>query len=270
MGERVHLDLVREELAELVEGVIDPRSAQPFGVYVLPAREPAAELGRHVEREVFFEFFGNSPLLLAEEYGRYESASLFLCVIDHRRRLPAGTIRVILPSDAGFKSLDDIERVWGERLPDVLDRTGLTLDPQRVWDVATLAVTADYRGGATQGLVSLALYQALGVGALRCGIRWLVTVLDVVVLELIQSQTQSAFSFFHGVEPMRYLDSPSSVPVWCDLETWSRRVEVADHTVYELLCEGRGLEAAVAPPDWDAVAALVGAAASGARTTRVP
>ena len=98
------LDLVHHEMRQLVAEVSDPDAVAPFGVYVWSSSEPGAELGRHLERRVFGEFFGNSPETLAEEYGPYEEASSFFCVVDHRRQLPAGVLRVIRPSPAGFKT----------------------------------------------------------------------------------------------------------------------------------------------------------------------
>ena len=241
------LDLVRAELEERVGQVTDPDAAETFGTYVFASDEPGAELGRYLERLVFGEFFGNTPELLAEEYDPYEAASVFFCVVDHRRHLPAGVLRVIGPSDAGFKTLDDIERVWGQPVPEVLARTGIELDRARLWDVATLAVHPEYRGAATSGLVALGLYQGLTHGAVLSGIERWVTVLDAVVLELIQNQCVRPFDYFRGVGPMNYLDSPASVPVWSDLPSWRERAAATDASMHGILFEGRGIEAAIAP-----------------------
>ena len=91
-----------------------PGTTAPLGVYLFRSADPASELARHVERVVFMETFGNTPELLAKEYAPYEESSIFLCVVDHRRGLPAGTMRILLPSPAGFKTLDDAAPVWGE------------------------------------------------------------------------------------------------------------------------------------------------------------
>jgi hypothetical protein len=240
-------DSLRELGGRIVAAAGQP--LQPFGVYAFAAHEPESELARHVEREVFYEFFQNTPELLAAEYGPYEDSTLFLCVLDHRRRLPAGVIRLVLPSPAGLKSLDDVDAVWGHRLDEVLERTGMSFETDRVWDVATLAVDAEYRGRATDGLVSLALYQAVAQLALRCNARWVVTILDLVVLSLVQEATSHAFERFSGVEPLRYLDSPASLPVYCDLDAYFPRLETADPSMHEILYDGRGLEPAVRPLD---------------------
>lgn len=242
----------REQLRELGERVFVAagQPPEPFGLYVFLAHEPESALARGVERTVFDEFFGNSPELLAAEYGPYEAATFFLCVLDHRRRLPAGMSRIVRPSAAGLKSLSDIESIWGDRLEDVLARTKLTFDADRVWDIATLAVDGEYRGRATEGLVSLAIYQGIAQGALRCKIQWLVTILDLVVLDLIQQATSEPFRHFAGVEPLRYLDSPASRPVYCDLDEYFSRLRGVDPSMHEILVDGNGLEAAVRPPRW--------------------
>jgi hypothetical protein len=246
-----HVDLVDAELRRLADSVIDAESPQPFGLYVLQPDDPASELARHVERVVFLEAFGNSRELLAQEYGRYDAASVFLCVIDHRRRVPAGMMRIILPSDAGLKSVVDLELVWGEEIGPLVSRTGVAFAPDRAWDIATLAVGIDYRGRAAAGLVSLSLYQSLIMSGCRGGADYFVTILDAVVLRAVQGQIKHPFSNFPGVAAQRYLDSKSSLPVFCDIHTWSRRLAEVDPTLYELFFEGHGLEAAVAPPDWN-------------------
>jgi len=244
----LELDLgLRERTASLVER---SEAAQPFGVHVLSSTDPASELGRVVERAVFEEFFDNSPELLAQEYDQYEPASLFLCVVDNRRLVPAGVMRLVVSSPCGFKSLDDIPRVWGERIDDAIASSGSGLDRARCWDVATFAITSEYRGAATEGLVSLALYQALVMTARSCDVPWFVAVLDVSVLAAISERMADPFTRFPGLAPRPYLDSPASVPVFVDLDAYQPRLAELDPTMHEILFEGAGLEAAVWTPDW--------------------
>ena len=250
-----HLD---SEMREQVTDVIDPNANEPFGVYVWADPDPAASLARHVERVVFGESFGNSPEQLDVEYGKYEHSSVFLCVIDHGRRLPVGMARAILPSDAGLKSLDDLEREWGEDIDDVLARTGLPMERDFVWDCATVATLAGYRRGTTHGLISMALYQTLTTAAVRCGFRWLVAVVDAPVLRVLQWRAGRPFHTYDGVPAMPYLGSAASMPVWSDLAAWSARLAIENPVKHEIVFGGHGLPGDVAPPDWDAVEALVG------------
>lgn len=245
------------ELRDLAAQVIDATGAptQPFGLYAFASGDDASELARSVERRAFDEFFGNSPELLEAEYGPYEHATVFLCVLDHRRRLPAGMLRVIFPSPAGLKSLADIEPVWQQPVDDVLTRTDPPVELARTLDVATLAVSPDYRGRAADGLVSLSLYQAVTQAAIITGLRWAVTILDTRVLNLIQRSIGEPFSYFPGIEAVQYLGSAASLPVVCDFVTYFERLEADDPSMREIIAEGRGLESAVRPTVWgDALA----------------
>ena len=62
--------LDREGLRELGDRVVATAGepSEPFGVYVFAADAPESELARHVEREVFYEYFDNTPELLEAEY----------------------------------------------------------------------------------------------------------------------------------------------------------------------------------------------------------
>jgi hypothetical protein len=246
------MDLVE---GELVASLIDEwgEQTQPFGMYALASDHPAAELGRQVEREVFFEFFGNSKELLANEYEPYETGSVYLLVVDHRRLAAAGVLRLIMPTPFGLKTLHDLEHVWGEDLDDVLARTGISFDLERVWDVSTIAVRPEYRGSATDGLISASCLQGVIQVGHACNVQYFVTTLDMVVLKLVQDLCNRPLSLFRGVEPMRYLDSPASVPLYLDVAGYSSRLRAEDPTTAEMFVEGRGFESAMSTPDWSTV-----------------
>jgi len=263
-----------DELRALVESVVDPAATAPFGLYVFGPDEPGAALGLHVEREVFAEAFGNTPGQLDEEYRGYHHASVFACVLDHRRRVPAGVLRFILPSAAGLKSLNDVEATWGVPFEALFEQTGVEYDPDATWDVATLAVTPEFRAKATgEGLVTMALAQASSMLAGRGGGRCAVAIMDLPVLDLVQQALHCTLAPFAGVEARPYLDSPASVPVWGRWRDWYEVLSSADRNLYEVICEGTGLEPVVAPPDWDAAAAqcrevIDRAASTSARRSR--
>ncbi len=248
------IDLGRAETGALVDAVVPAAPAEPFGLYAFHAGQPGAELARQVERAVFFDAFGDTPELLAAEYADYEPATFFFVVIDHRRRVPAGAMRVIVPSDAGLKSLDDLLRVWGRSAADVLEGTP-AFPTGTSWDLATLAVHPEYRGAATSGLVSLSLIQALNMTAPALGVAAYVTVLDSVVLRFLQWQLNKPFQTFTGIDARPYLGSPLSQAVFCDVAEWRARLASANATLHELLFDGTGQEAAVRPLDWAAVSA---------------
>ena len=262
-------DLHDVDLRLLTQRIVVPGAVEPFGAYLFRSDEPGAELGRHLERTVFLETFGNTREQLAEEYGPYEASSVFICVVDHLRHVPAGVMRVLLPSPAGFKSLNDIESVWGEAAEDLIERTGLTLDPYRTWDIATLAVAADYRAKATAGLVSMGLYQTLGLAARACGIHWFVAILDMPVFRMLRWKLRMIFAGYEGVAPLPYLGSVASIPAWCDVADAERRLAVSDPALHAILVDGIGLEPALRRVDiatFDRLIALQRKVAAGAAT----
>jgi hypothetical protein len=224
---------------------------EPFGVYLFRSDEPGADLARRVEQEVFLEVFGNTPELLTKEYEPYEAASFFVCVVDHGRRLPAGVMRILVPSPAGFKTVNDIPPIWTESLDEMAGRTGLALDYAKTWDIATLAVASDYRGKAKAGLVTMGLYQALSMLTLRSGIEWLIAILDRRVFRMVRWQLRMTFADFKDVPVLPYLGSAASLPVWCSMSQGKRYLIAKDPELYELLVEGKGLEVAVRPLDMD-------------------
>ena len=220
-------------------------TGEPFGAYIFAAEDPAADLARHLEQAVFLETFGNTHELLAQEYGRYERSSFFICVLDHRRNVPAGVMRVIAPSPAGLKSLVDIERVWGFPAASLIARTGIELDVTTTWDIATLAVADGYRRGASAGLVTMALYQSLTLAAFHCGIEWFVAILDMPVFRVLRWRLRMIFAGYEGIGPLPYLGSAASLPAWCDVLRAERRLAEEDEDLHAVLVLGEGLEEAV-------------------------
>jgi hypothetical protein len=251
-------------LRHLARQAIAPGTTAPLGVYVFGADDLASELARHVERVVFMETFGNTTELLVKEYAPYDQASIFVCVIDHLRCVPAGTMRILLPSEAGFKTLDDAAPVWGEPVTAMAARTGIELDLARTWDIATLAVAPEYRGKATMGLVSMGLYQALALATPPCGIDWLLAILDVPVFRMIRWKLRMPMAGFTGVAARPYLGSAASMPVWCNVGDTERRLAMSDPDLHALYFKGVGMEPAIRPLD---VARAIDLVAPASRST---
>ncbi len=245
------VDLHDREVRQLTRRVTAPGAREPFGAYLYHPDEPGAELCRYLEQKVFFEVCGDPRESMAEGYAPYDSSSLFFCVVDHLRMLPAGMMRIVMPCERGFKSLNDIEPVWGEPAEALMKRTGVTIDPDKTWDVATLAVDADYRGGAVRGLVCMGLYQTLALCARRHGIEWFVTIIDMPVFRLVRWKLHLIFAGYKGVGPRQYMGSPTSIPAWCDVVAAEKRLASEDRDLYEILVQGVGLEPALRRVDLD-------------------
>jgi hypothetical protein len=245
------------ELRRLTREIMSPGALEPFGVYVFDGAEVGAKLGRHVEQSVFLQAFGDTSEFLATQYRPYEQASFFICVVDHLRGLPVGSMRVLMTSPAGFKSLNDIEPVWGEPAGTLIERSGLALDLDRTWDVASLAVVPEYRAKATGGLVSMALFQALGLAARACGVNWFVAIFDMPVFRMIRLKLCMIFSGYEGITAKPYLGSPAGMPAWCEVAESEKRLAASDPRLHAILIAGIGLEEVVRPMDVSSLERLV-------------
>jgi len=250
-------DLRDAELRRLTRDILAPGAREPFGAYLFRRDDAGAELGRYVERMVFLEAFGNTAETLEREYGPYDEASVFICVVDQMRRLPAGMMRVLLPSPTGFKSLNDIEPVWGVPVETLMDRTGIAVDPEKTWDIATLAVASDYRSKAARGLVSMGLYQTLTLAARHNDVEWFVAILDMPVFRLLRWKLRMIFAGYKSIAPLPYLGSAASIPAWCDVVAAEKRLATTDRDLHAVLVQGIGLEHALRPVDLRQIERLV-------------
>lgn len=233
------------DIKDLIASSIDTSVPEPFGTYFFAADEPGAEIARQLERDVFLDAFGNTPAMLHDEYNKYEATSMFLCVIDHRRRVCSGMMRVILPlpGGPGLKSLNDVEPGWGESADVLLRRSQFDLDPTVTWDIATLAVDRDYRTGVALGMMHIGLYQALARLAKNFDIQWFVAILDYAVYRLIRLQLRRAFIAFG--EERSYLGSARSVPACCPVELAEKEVRDSDPILHELIYIGSTIKDAL-------------------------
>ena len=198
----------------------DPSSTAPLIGFHVGRDHPLAESPRRVEGSVFDEFFGTPRRELDNSFRRYEDASEFVCVMDARNMHMLGAARVILPNEHGFKSLNDIETVWG-RPPGELASPGLErLSMHRTWDMATLAVVP----GVRKGLVSATLYNLVCTASARAHVEWFVSVLDSKFYRLLQWRLKRMFSTYTDLEPQMY-DGSVSIPVVCHVPRYRRRLQ---------------------------------------------
>jgi len=229
----------------LIKLSIDTSVPEPFGAYVFATDDPGADIARGLERAVFLDAFGNTPAMLHEEYDRYEPASFFVCVVDHRRGVCAAMMRVIVPigHGPGLKSLQDVGPTWGQPAEELLAVSGVLLDPSATWDLATLAVAAEYRTGAALGLMHIGLYQAVARLARHFDVTWLVAILDYPVYRLIRLQLRRIF-IAYGDERF-YLGSARSVPAYCPIKQAEHEARAADSSLHELIYVGSAMKDAL-------------------------
>jgi hypothetical protein len=198
-----------KRLAALLEEWPLPEGKQ-FGTYLIPHNSRFSDIARVVECTVFERFFGNTAECMAEAYAPYEEHSLFLLAIDQLQRRPAGTIRIILPSGKGLKSLNDISGAPLHISAEMIEQQHGITNARRCWDIGTLAVHKEYRAANSDHMVSLMLYGHLFALLRRRCIQHMVTILDRHAYAQLVEVLGAPIIPLAGSEPFSYLGSDSS------------------------------------------------------------
>lgn len=249
------VDLASERLRGLARSVIPRGISQPFGAYCFGPFDPAAELARAVESSVLLQSYGITPESIRAEYGEYEASSLFFCILDHRREVPAGAVRIILPTAGGpgMKTVNDLPRMWDGTADEYLGRQMLPCDLARTWDIATLAVAPEYRSPIATGLVAMGLYQSGLRTAIELGFEWMIAVIDMAVFRMSRTRFHQPFVAF--AEARSYLGS-ECLPVYLSVPAYRQQLAVVDPPMHGIMFEGVGIEPALAPLSPLAAAAI--------------
>lgn len=178
-----------------------------------PAEQAAA---RAVEAKVFLQSFGNTPEIMAAEYGTYEVCSSFVTVLDESSGTAAGVVRLILP-DGGtpVKTLLDVAaEPWSLDVDETLRAEGLTDQP--VVDVGSMAVDRRFRSGVGGAEVLVALCHGVLEFGRRSGVASLVTILDDRILRVVRMMGMP-WTPLTGASSQCYLGSPASTPCLMDM-----------------------------------------------------
>jgi len=171
-----------------------------------------SNLGRHVERAVFEESFGNDASQMIKEYGPYELSSIFFIAIDRDAKLPTGALRAIHNSSAGLKTLNDMQHdPFNVNFDDAMQYHNIT-NLDEAWDIGTVAVLPEYR--ASRSMPSVQLYRTMYLAALKGGIDHLVSVVDDKLLKTLTERLSIPFVPISGSKPVPYLGSDKSSAVY--------------------------------------------------------
>ena len=218
-----------------------------IGIVVIDGEDPSSVLGREVERVVFGEFFSNDIERLKMEYEEYDARSTFIVAIDRENLRPVGAMRLLGSSSGeGLKSLDDIaspEYGWhiekGELAKRMEQPTFMEVPSV---DLVTLAIAPDYRSGEVLDALSAHLYYGLYQWSRKHGYEDWVGILDTGPLNKIQLLGKP-LDFFKGVEPREYIDSPSSIPFYANLDRIDQKTKEVG--IYDFFIMGQGLNPSI-------------------------
>jgi hypothetical protein len=197
---------------------------------------------RACEAEVFFHTYGNTPAEFEREYGPYEAASVFMTLATADGDVVAAC-RLITPSDAGLKTLNDASRPpW---LVDGLrSARAARIDPARTWDVATIGVRTD--AGSSRLFAAVALYHGIALAAHVNRVQTIVMIMDERARRLLTGigvMTQP----LPGTHAAPYLGSPASTPLYGNLVQMAEMQRRVNPDAHRLIGQGVGLDGVTVP-----------------------
>jgi hypothetical protein len=220
--------------------------AEPLLRLALTASADTCEDARRCELEVLAHWYGDTPDLIEEAYGPYEDQSAFLSV-ERDDGAVVGASRLIVPGRLPLKTLSDmcappwsIDAVRSVRLAGV--------DPDRTFDVATLAVRPD--NGAGPRVVASALYYGLINGALVNDHPWIIAIIDRHVRGLL-AMVGLPLHALPGTRARSYMGSPACAPVFTYLPSLVAGQRLTDPEAHRFISMGQGLDGVLLPDPED-------------------
>lgn len=203
-----------------------------FICYELESAE-MKDVARTIERSVFETSFDNGSEEMIRIYGPYEAASRFLLSIDRIEHRPVGALRIIENSSAGLMTLNTLPAgVTGVGQETLLDHHGIrSLDD--CWDVGTVAVVPEYR---RQGKgISVQLYRALYVAAMKEGIEHMLSIIDTHPYETMTNYLGIPFVPLGDSSSFSYEGSEESMAVYGHIPEFYPKMRRQSLTVKGLL-----------------------------------
>jgi hypothetical protein len=199
------------------------------------------------EALVLGQRYGNTAEELAAAYGVYADSLAFLAVRDSAGRV-LGWARMITPGPVPIKTLADIATWPWNTDPDVVVADA-GLDVALTWDVTTIGVRREL--GADGSTVAAALYHGVISATKANGVEWIMALLDIRVRRLLD-RVGLITETLPNTAAKPYFGSPSTVPVFANMERMVLRQQREQPEFYRHIALGLGLDpiALPAPEDY--------------------
>ncbi|HME74773.1 MAG TPA: hypothetical protein VKI00_03700 [Mycobacterium sp.] len=216
-------DLTECETNELTQEFLSTKciaTADRFVCFEIEGSDRFANIARQIEREVFYESFGNDPAMLTGEYAPYEESSLFFLAVDRQVGAPAGVLRMIRNSPAGLKTLVDLSD--STRTPtiiatdDVMRYHGID-DLDRCWDGATATVPRRYRRKLAP--IQLQVMRVVSAAAIRENVEHFVSILDAPVYKVVRNILGLPVDPLANTPPFTYMGGLNHQPVYAHVSS---------------------------------------------------
>jgi hypothetical protein len=231
-------DMSDEETAFLTSKLLQeqhdtiPGNNLPFVCFRIKGSSEFANLARGIEGKVFTLDLNDKPEEMKTELEDYEDQSYFFLVVNMYEQAPVAALRVIENGPEGFSSVNAIKEP-----PHSIDEqrfyADYNIDPDKTWDVGTIAVLPDYRRGAHSNnetltveqkkykilesdIVSGLLYRSLYAGARANGIDNFVSMIDLKALSILRGMG-IPFVDIYDMPPKIYFDGSVFQPSYADV-----------------------------------------------------
>lgn len=168
-------------------------------------------VARTVERVVFEQSFGNDAAQMHDIYGPYEEESTFFLSVDTVEQRPVGALRAVRHSEAGLMTFNTLPSEATDVEPEQIIEHYQMGSLDKVWDIGTVAVLPDYRRDGKG--VSVQLYRAMYLAAMKNGIEHLTSIIDERPLETMTKYLGIPFEKMVGTQPFSYEGSAKSYAV---------------------------------------------------------
>jgi hypothetical protein len=117
------------------------------------------------------------------------------------------------------------------------------------WGLGRLTI-----GDDVDPYVHLALFQSFGQLLSRCHVAHLAAVLDVVSLRRVNWQLPGFFVPLPDTAAIALDGERGSMPVWCDVDAWSKRIVGTDLALLRWFFDGVPPTPLIEPPPWATLA----------------
>lgn len=182
-----------------------------WGMYLFSLDSPWAGAALSLEREVFWEEYGNSAQTMAAEYEPYDHLSVMVGLVHHPTGELVGLYRLLCGAVEELKTIHDLARLpeWQWSFEHSTHPHAELLRSGPVIDIATLSVAPRWRRFQRFLPSYLTIAMLPTASALLGGDIW-VTVLDHRAARVITSICGFKFAHVAGTPTVAYLDSAAS------------------------------------------------------------
>ena len=236
--------LTRTDTQNIIRKLINKKSLRRikrYGVYELKGSSSDSDVARTLECEVFNQYFGNDAHLMSREYGEYEDFSDFIVVIDQKKLLAVGVVRLVSHSNKSLKTLVDTTsdaspwKLTHKKIQELHD-----LNYDKTWDIATIAVKRHYRNKTARRLIRSLLLHSIHNHALSNDAEHWIALLDDIHLNTFRELGIPVESLA-GSSSKPYLGSNATTPIIVNVHDVASGIKKKSRITHRLLIKGRFL-----------------------------